>query len=544
MTSALAHPAALSGAPSLRVMQLLVEAVGAHARGDRAAARVGYEALRDIEPRHLQASQMLALIEFDEGRPAAAACLLEACAADAPNDSVVRENLGAAYRMSGRYGPAVASLDRSIALHPSSAMAHAHRAAALHALERYDEARDAYDIALSLAPGHPEILAWRAMLALVDHDGEEALRLLDQALAAKPDLVVAHGNRGFALRAAGRIEEAVAAFDRALQGAPTEPTFLFGKALCLLTSGDYKRGWPLYELRYAATPQAGPGQPQRRHFTEPLYTGEQSISGKVLLLHHDQGLGDMIMMARFATVAAALGARVVLETRSSLTSLLSRIDGVHQVVEVGDELPPVDLQCPLMSAPAVFRTGRHHIPGRDGYLVADGRRAAQWAERLGAKTCVRIGIAWSGNPEHENDRHRSLPLAELLPVLHGLPAEFVSLQPVTRDSDLPAAAANPWLRRLEAELVDFEETAALCSHMDLVLTVDTSIVHLAGALGRPTWLMPPFPPDFRWPLFEEACPWYSSVRTLWPQPATTGWAPLLQHVRSELSAWINVHSPA
>jgi tetratricopeptide (TPR) repeat protein len=511
-------------------MQLMVEAIGAHMAGDRLAARSGYQTFLALQPGHPQASQLLAMLELHEGSYLAAARLLEAAIAMQPEDPQLHENLGVARRQLKQHELALQSLDKAIALKPTSALAHGHRGAALQALGRPDEARQAYDHALMLDPRDPEILTWRGALARGEHQPEEALRYLDKALACKPDLAVAHCARGLALRSLGRIAEAVEAYDKAIVLAPQEPAYRYGQSVCLLTLGDYERGWRFFEDRYAVF--------KKREFEQPAWTGEQPLAGKVLLLHHDQGLGDMIMMARFAATAASLGARVVLESPPRLTSLLSRVAGVHDVITLGDDLPPFDFQCPVMSLPAVLKIGRDNIPGSDAYLTVDGSRAAEWARRLGSKTRPRIGIAWAGNPGHENDRHRSLALHALLPTLHGLPADIVSLQKAMPESDVATAKANPWLRSYEAQLTDFEETAALCAHMDLIVTVDTSIVHLAGALGRPTWLLPPFPPDYRWPLFEEACPWYRSVRTMW-QAHGEGWAPLLDRVRSGLIAWLD-----
>ena len=223
---------------------------------------------------------------------------------------------------------------------------------------------------------------------------------------------------------------------------------------------------------------------------------------------------------------------VVFEVPRVLAGLLRKLPGVGQFVVQGDPLPPVDFHCPLLSLPLGFETTLATIPSPQSYLESDAEKLAMWSKRLGQKNRPRIGLVWSGNSRHSNDHNRSIPLAS---ILSDLPAKFdyVSLQREVRDSDQALLDSHPEIRHFGAELEDFTDTAALCTLMDLVISVDTSVAHLSGALGRPTWILLPYLPDWRWLLDREDSPWYSSVK-LYRQASTGHWDPVVEQVKMDL----------
>jgi hypothetical protein len=259
----------------------------------------------------------------------------------------------------------------------------------------------------------------------------------------------------------------------------------------------------------------------RRRFDKPLWLGEVPVAGRTLLLHHEQGLGDTLQMLRYVPLLAERGARVIVLVPAALVTIAATVPGVAQVVAEGPDLPAFDLHCPMMSLPLAFGTTLASVPANVPYLVAPAGVRADWRARLGPATRRRIGIAWSGSTTHQNDRHRSLPLRRLLPLLDRR-AEFISVQKEYRPDDQQFMLADRRVRDLAGQLGDFADTAGLLAELDLVICVDTAVAHLAGALGRPVWLLLPFAPDYRWLLGREDSPWYPTMR-LFRQPAYSDW---------------------
>jgi hypothetical protein len=244
-------------------------------------------------------------------------------------------------------------------------------------------------------------------------------------------------------------------------------------------------------------------------------------------------LGDTLQFCRYAKEVAALGANVLLEVRSALVPLLAGMEGVTRVLQEGSPLPAFDYHCPLMSLPLAFKTDLHNIPSsRIPYIRSDAARVAAWREKLGIRTKPRVGLVWSGSIAHKNDGNRSMALAEILPLVCDW-AEWVSLQKDLSESDAALLASRADIRHVGGELKDFADTAALVELMDVVVTVDTSVAHLAGAMGRPVWILLPWNPDWRWLLDREDSVWYPTAR-LFRQPAIGDWAIPVRRLREEL----------
>ncbi len=334
---------------------------------------------------------------------------------------------------------------------------------------------------------------------------------------------------------AGDTQAALDCLDRALGLNPAQPDALrCQKGMIVLALGDWAQGWPLFELRWKLRGAAW--HPAERACAAPRWQGTEPLEGRAILLHNEHGLGDGIMLARLARQLAARGARVLLEVQPALVELMRGLAGVSQVLPTGSAVTGFDFHCPLFSLPAALELRPQAVPDAGGYLRGDPARAAQWRSLLGERRRPRVGLAWSGQAANGNDRWRSIALEALTAALpEGI--DYLGLQQQVRDTDVPALQAHPALRHFGPALHSMADTAALCEQVDLVVSVDTSVAHLAGALGKPVWILLPNPPlDFRWMLAGESTPWYDSARLLRQGPDRR-WEPVLQRLRGELAAW-------
>jgi ADP-heptose:LPS heptosyltransferase len=332
------------------------------------------------------------------------------------------------------------------------------------------------------------------------------------------------------LRQIQRFAEAFDTYDRVRHIDPDHVLAAWNLANLHLLTGNFEAGWVAREARWKL-PSFGASYPK---FSQPKWLGAGPIDGKTILIHVDEGLGDAIQFARYVPMVAALGARVLLVVHGSLHPLLADLPGVSQCLPLSaNPLPPFDMHCPMMSLPLAFGTRLDTIPAAMPYLPATAAERAQiWEQRLGPRNGLRIGLVWSGNPKHQDDNHRSISL-DLLAHILDVDATFVSLQKDPRPADKAVLERRTKIVDLTAHLTDFRETAALVSSLDLVITVDTSVAHLAAALGRPTWVLLPYAPDFRWLLDRDDSPWYPTVR-LFRQSQARDYGEVLDRVRSEL----------
>ncbi len=438
----------------------------------------------------------------------------------------------------------------------------------LHQLERFEEALVYFDLCDELKPDEPLTLQIRAMTlhrlnrldeALVDNEralaldptnadtcnnagnllrslgrDEEALPWFDRSLALAPDVASTLVNKAIALVELQRFEEAFACYHRARAIDPGDAAVDWNLALLQMLTGDFEAGWAGREARWKVPAFAAAHQELPR----PIWLGKQPVDGKTILINIDEGLGDTIQFARYVPMLAARGARIILAVREPLCPLLSELDGVSQCLPMSaGPLPAFDMCCPISSLPLAFETRLETIPSVTPYLPAPApARLQTWEDRLGAHDKLRVGVVWSGNPRHGNDRNRSISLRMLARILD-VDATFVSLQKEVRPDDKAILLERPEIVDLTAHLTDFAETAALVSCLDLVITVDTSVAHLAGALARPTWILLPYTPDYRWLLDRDDSPWYPTAR-LFRQTAARDYESVLDRVRTELRAMI------
>ncbi|MEI6181127.1 MAG: tetratricopeptide repeat protein, partial [Chloroflexales bacterium] len=432
-----------------------------------------------------------------------------------------------------RFDEAVAGYDRALELKPEYAEAYYNRGNALLDLKRYSEALASYDQGSKLNPTHAELHNNRGRALIAVGQFEEALGSIDQAIEINPEQAELYNNRGRALVGLRRFDAALASLERAIKVRPDYTEAHWNLALCRLLLGDFTRGWTGYEWRW----KTELARKDQRDFAQPLWLGAEDLAGATILLYAEQGLGDTLQFCRYAKLVAGLGAKVVLEVQAALLPLLAGLEGTSTVLAKGVDSPAFDCQCPLLSLPLAFGTELDSIPADIPYLQSDPSRVASWNERLGSKTGPRVGLVWSGNPQHKNDHNRSIRLEQLLPLLGG-GAEYVSLQKDLAEADAQVLDAHSELRHFGPELKDFSDTAALVELMDVVVSVDTSVAHLAGAMGKAVWILLPYDADWRWLMDREDSPWYTTAR-LFRQGAAGVWDEVIERVGEELRLQFN-----
>lgn len=484
-------------------------------------------------PAHAGALLRLGLVRTRAGDPAAALEPIGRAIAIEPT-AAAHAGLGHALRALKRNQEAVDSFDLALALEPDQVEVLFNRGNALRDLKQLEPALASYERVLALRPDHARALNNRGAVLRILRRYDEALASYDHALTLTPDDAGLHNNRGNVLLAMRRHEEALASYQRALELKPDHAGAHWNEGLCRLLLGDLAGGWRQYEWRW----QRPTFSSRRRDFDPPLWRGERPLAGQTILLHAEQGLGDTIQFCRYAELVAAQGATVVLEVQPPLQSLMRSLRGPAQVLAQGQPLPDFDCHCPLLSLPLAFDTRVETVPAPVPYLSAPEERSAFWRERLGPSSLPRVGLVWSGQPKHRNDHNRSMSLSVLAPLL-GQRAGFVSLQKELRAGDRDFLDAHPEILNLGVELDDFADTAGLVDALDLVIAVDTSVAHLAGALGKPVWVLLPFTPDWRWLLHRPDSPWYPTAR-LFRQPAIGDWGRVIASVAEALATFASV----
>jgi tetratricopeptide (TPR) repeat protein len=443
-----------------------------------------------------------------------------------------------------RLDAALASYDRTIALQAAHPAAFYNRGNVLCKLRRWQEAVESYDRAIRLQPGYAEAHANRAFPLKELARIEEALGSCDRAVALNPKFKEAHVNRAGVLLSMKRTDEAIASYDQAIALDPADASAYVNRAMARLLAGDFAGGWSDYEWRWWDTSRWI--IEEKRSFSQPLWLGGEPLRGRTILLHSEQGYGDTIQFCRYATLVAGLGAVVLLETPPALAGLMHSVAGVAQVIVKGAPLPPFDYHCPLLSLPLAMKTSLSTIPAAVPYLEPGEDHRRRWRERLGARRARRVGLVWSGGfrpsrPElwSANER-RNIPLA-VLGALDAADVEFYSLQKgQPAESEVAALSACNWrgpkMRDLTRDIRDFGDTAAFIEQLDLVISVDTATAHLAGALGKPVWILNRYDGCWRWLLERSDSPWYPTAR-LYRQERAGDWVGVVERVNADLAAF-------
>ena len=444
---------------------------------------------------------------------------------------------GAMLAALGRDAEALEPLQQAVALLPGDADAHIQLGVTLLRLDRNAEAAEHFDLALAIRPNVPEVLTNHGVALAAVGRAREALESFRRALSVNGGAPDTHVNIGVMQKTLGRYDQAELHFDLALALQPDNPTAEFELALMQLARGNFKQGSPKYEARFRVPALAVPP----RDFNVPRWNGAQPLAGKTLLVHAEQGLGDTLQFCRYLPSLATRGATVVFEVMPALTALMATLSGGIRVIARGDPLPPIDYHCPLLSLPLAFATELATIPAEVPYLSANPERVARWAPRLAGLAGLKVGLAWQGNPGVERliwARGRSIPLAVLAPLAQLSGVSLVSLQKGVGADQLKHVPFRHRLLDLGPEFDGgpsaFLDSAAVMSDLDLVISSDTSIAHLAGSLGRPVWTLLHASPDWRWLLDRADSPWYPTMRLF--RQSGGGWDGVVGVVAAELAS--------
>jgi len=489
-------------------------------------ALADYERAFSLKPDYVDAVNAAGMVLHKLGRHAEAEAKFLHALRLHPQHLLTLILRGALLRDLKRFDEAVSSLDAAIALKSDIPEAHHERGLVFIAIDKFAEAIADFERAVSLKPDFAEAYSDLGCAFTKTRQLETATENFRRALEIDPRHVAALNNLGSVLVDLDRPREALGYFDRAIAIDPGYAEAHLNNAINKLRLGDLQGGWIDYEWRWKC-----PSQNLRdRWFDKPLWLGAEPIAGKVVLLHNDQGLGDALQFCRYVPLLRARGAEIILEVENPLKELFSNLPGISRCLTKGDPLPSFDFHCPLTSLPLAFSTTLDTIPSEVPYLPRVNEVAGP---RLGPSKRPRIGLVWSGNPNHLNDHNRSLPFRELLPLLDGVEAEFVSLQKNARPEDEALLRQRGDVLDLGPALRDFADTAAVVEQLDLVISVDTSVVHLTGGLGRPLWILLPHIPDWRWLLDRDDSPWYPTAQ-LFRQTATRDWAEVVARVRAAL----------
>ncbi|WP_454871488.1 tetratricopeptide repeat protein [Paraburkholderia xenovorans] len=556
-----------------RLDPMLRQAVALQQNGAFVEAEELYREILELKPRHFDALQLLGALALQAGRLQEGVELLRKALAVNAKLAPIHSNLAYALNALQRFDEALASaeralalqpkfpdalnnrgnaqaglnrpldalasFDRAIALMPDFAQAWNNRACVLRDLGRPADALASCDHALALQPAYPDAWSNRGNAFSDLNQPEEAERSYRRALELAPAFADAWNNLGLAQIDLNQHAQALSSYERALAANPAAAETHWNESLCLLQMGRLEAGWQKYEWRW----ERSRIKASRRVFAQPLWLGDFSIGGKTILLRAEQGLGDTLQFCRYAALVSKLGAKVVLEVQPELMRLMSTLDGVDQLIEAGEALPPFDCHCPLLSLPLAFKTDLDSIPSATPYLYAHAEAARQWRDRIHAHadTRLKVGLVWAGgNRPHvaelrKNDARRSIAFERLAPILDVPNVQFFSLQKGPAAQQLKGGEWGGRIVDYTEELDDFADTAALVANLDLVISVDTSTAHLAGALDRPVWILNRFDTCWRWMLERTDTPWYPGAR-LFRQPALGDWDSVMQAARDALAA--------
>jgi hypothetical protein len=356
----------------------------------------------------------------------------------------------------------------------------------------------------------------------------DALDCYNTAIQLDASCAEAYNNKGLILKELKDYEDSLHAHLKAVELNPNHGTFHWNLSLLYLLQGDFKRGFAEYEWRWKDEEISAISG--KREFPQPLWLGDRPLEGKTILIYCEQGLGDTIQFSRYVPLLHHLGCHVILEVQAPLIPLFKNIPGIQQLIPFGQPLPEFDYQCPIMSLPLAFGTTLETIPPTQP-IHLETTKIAEWESRLGPQKKPRIGLVWSGSTTHKDDRRRSIVLKDYLE--HCIPDfEYISLQKEVRKQDQGILAQSD-IRHFEDHLQDFSDTAALISLLDLVVTVDTSVAHLSASLNKPTLILIPYSPDWRWMLDRDNSPWYPSVK-LFRQPALGDWKSTIQSLFDDI----------
>ena len=553
---------------SLNTQQLFQQAFKLHQNGNLKDAENLYRDILKLNNFHIGANTMLGSLLIQTDRNIEGVKLLKISLSQDDRQFFAHNLLGIGFFKINKHKEAFKSLTKAIKLKPDYIDAHFNLGNVQKKLLKFQDAIISYTNCISLDINYCNAYVNRANIylenikdfdkALFDYQKanklssnpyilfnygnalkelrrlDEALHVYEKSIELKPDYAEAYNNRGNALKDLKRFDDAFISYDRAIQIKPDYAEAIFNKSILKLLLGEYKEGWQLYESRKDKEDSKN----QYPKFQASLWLGNVSIKDKILLVHSEQGLGDSIQFCRYLPILKSFKPKkIIFHVEKLLLSLLSSMDNEITFLEKNRALPSFDYYCPLMSLPLALKSTLETIPANIPYLKADNVKNKHWQEKLGKQTKPRIGLVWSGSTKHKNDHNRSLKLQQLSSLLK-LPFEFHSLQKDIRDGDKKTLKAYKNIDQHHKDLDDFSDTAALVNQMDLIISVDTSVAHLAGALGKKVWILLPFIVDYRWLLDRDDSPWYPTAK-LFRQSQIGDWNSVIQQLISELNILIS-----
>lgn len=452
-------------------------------------------------------------------------------------DAATHYALGVMLQGKNYLDEAIDHYQRAIRIAPGFVAAYYNLGVAFQNKNLLDEAVTCYRRTIELTPDNADAYHNMGVALKENAQLEEALHCLQKALELKPDYANAHYNIGNTLVAMGQYNEAMNSYRKAVGLKEDYAEAHWNIALLNLLFGNFKAGWEGYEWRWKLD-----GILSRRDFSRPLWDGSD-IKGRTIFLNAEQGLGDTIQFIRYAPMVADKGAKVIIECQKELISLLNNMPGVERIIAGGDPLPDFDVHCPLQTLPSIFGTTIENIPAGASYLAVDPAVIRKWSDRIGSHDAgIKVGLAWSGDPELRDDRNRSCRLETFSALSRFGKVAFYSLQKGRGEEQAKNPPEGMRLLDFTDEIEDFSDTAALIQNLDLVISVDTAVAHLAGALGKPVWVLLPFVPDWRWMLNREDSPWYPTIR-LFRQPTSGAWGSVIENVANELEVFIKARTP-
>ena len=489
-----------------------------------------YTKALSIDPQRAEINHSLGLAHSKLGNLPAAQEALQRAVVINPQFLPALEDLGGVLQSMNRVDEAVTIYLQALELNPRNAVTWCSIGICLTTLGKEPEAHTAFAQALAIDPQHIPSLCNLGNLYKKQNRMDEAMRYYELACRADPNAAEPRSNAGCIYLALGNLPAAETCFRQVLARHPDYAAASWNLAVTLLTAGDFTQGWPAYESRWTNEQLAK----VRRTFPQPLWLGVESIEGKTLLIHSEQGIGDTLQFIRYLPLLAARGAKVHLQVQPSLKSLLSSMEGAATVASQDEPPPKFDFHCPLLSLPHAFATNLITIPVSVPYVQIQADRRAAWKARVAHFQGRKVGINWSGNPKHDNDHNRSIPLTLFRRVVDLSPPVFFNLQWDVRATEQELLASMTKVTDLRSDLANLADTAGLIEQMDLVITVDTATAHLAGAMGKPVWVLLPFNADWRWLQNRDDSPWYPTMR-LFRQPTLGDWPSVLERVTSALN---------
>lgn len=510
------------------IQEIYNKAIELHQKKRLDEAKVLYEKILTINPNQIDALYSFSVLCMSQNQNDKAIEMLEKAISIRPNKSYYN-NLGILLSNKGRNDKAIEMFEKAIELDSNYANAYQNLGIVLKEQGKLDKSLEVLYKAILINPNY--VSAYNVLGAVLDKQNkfDEAIKIYKKAIELDPNYCDAYYNLGITFKDLAKLDDAMDMFDKAISINNNHIDSCWNKSLIHLMLGDFEEGFRLYESRW----EVKNNLKLKRNYSQPLWLGKESLCGKTILIYSEQGFGDTIQFCRYIDMLKNLECNIIFELESNLISLLSQIKGVDKFISKGEPMPPFDYHCPLLSLPLAFKTSLETIPSSISYLKADINKVESWNNSFGLKRKPRIGIVWSSVSMFKDDSKRSMLLEQFIKCFPEDKYELVCLQKVLKEEDKEFFQQYGKISFYGDKLNDFSDTAGLISCMDLVISVDTSVAHLSGALGIPTWILIPFVADWRWLQNRSDSPWYQSVR-LFRQNKMDDWKNVVDDVNTKL----------